>query len=56
MVDGQLMLTLDIILMSIQHFLHTGNAGGKMNALCFFVIIYFALAVGPYLEVSTLRI
>ena len=38
MADGQLMLTVDIILMSVQHLLYTGDADGKMSALCLVLI------------------
>ena len=55
MVDAQLTSTIDLMLMSIQHFLPTEDAGGfvlptwdageKMSAQCLVVIVYVCLSI-----------
>ena len=47
--------TVDIMLMPIQHFLPTGDAGGKMSALCRVLIIYFCLSVRALVEINHAR-
>ena len=51
MVDDELMSTVDIILMSMQDFMPTGDAGGKMSALCL-LFIYFCLNIRALVEVK----
>ena len=52
MVDGHLTLTVDIVLMSIQHVLPTLDAGEKMSAQCLVLIIYFCLSFKALVEVK----
>ena len=43
--------SVDLILMSIEHYLLTGDTGGNMSALCP-VLIYFCLSIRAYVEVK----
>ena len=47
MVDGQLMSTVNIILMSIQHCLPTGDPNGMMNVLSSLNNLFLPLHWGP---------
>ena len=52
MTDGQLTSTIDIILMSIQHFLPTRDAGGKTSALCLVLLIKCCLSIRALVELK----
>ena len=52
MIDDQLTSTIDIILMSIQYFLPTRDAGGKMSALCLVLLIKFCLSIRALVELK----
>ena len=51
-VDGQLMSTVDSILMSIQKCLPTGDAGGELDAQCLVLIFSVCLSFRALLEVK----
>ena len=51
-VDSELMSTVDIILMSIQHFFPTRDTGGNMSALYLVLFIYFCVNIAALGEIK----